>query len=228
MAQLYTIFIVKGISIWNWLSDLFIYSTNKISHTYQFISNYMKGYNNIWLFLSGHTIPLSMMHCPPSIKYEWKYNLSTNQLIHHVNQTNTVYSLSWLSARIVVNYGEKEFNIDPFLETFRIYTNNHGLPTLETIFMAWCTYYKQWFSSFIPIQFHIIDDTGDEYVLSLTSITNTTINNRKLYITLRPTPLLSNSMEVYPHYKIDTAQSKEITKKLRVDNIENVGSTGFK
>ena len=94
--------------------------------------------------------------------------------------------------------------------------------------MAWSAYHKQWFPAYTSIQFYIIDDIGEEYHISLKSITDSTIKNNKLYITLHHIPLLSTPMEIYPHYKIETSQFKETSKNLRVDNIENVSSTGFK
>jgi hypothetical protein len=228
MPSLNTIFIIKGMSLWNWITDISIRSTYTISNAYHFFMNYMKGYHHIWLFLSGHTIPLSMLHTSPSIEYEWKYDVSTNQLSYHTSHPISTYSLSWLSAKLIIDHGAKEIDMDSFLETFRIHTDTHHLPTLHTIFMAWSIYHKQWFPAHIPIQFYIIDDTGDEHTLSLTSITNSIARNHKLYITLRPIAFLSDPMEPYPYYKIEASQSKENSKKLRVDNIENVGSTGFK
>ena len=219
MPRLYTIFIIKGISLWNWLSDIYMYSANKISTTYQFITNYMKGYHNIWFFLTGHTLPLSMIQCPPSIDYEWKYNVYTNQLYYHTSQPISSYSLSWLSAKLIINNGLTEMDMDSFLETFRIHTDASHLPTLETIFMAWSIYHKQWFPATVPIQFYIISDVGDEHIFSLCSLTNSTAHNHKIYITRRPIKLLSEYTEIYPSYKIDGAQSKEFNKKLPVDNI---------
>ena len=225
MSSLYTIFIIKGMSLWNWMADISTRSTCTILTTYQYMMNYIKGYHHIWFFLSGHTLPLSMLHY--SSDYEWKYNASTNQLYYHTQPASS-YSLSWLSAKLIIDHGSKEMDMDSFLETFRIHTDLHHLPTLHTIFMAWSVYHKQWFPAHTPIQFYIIDDTGNENTLSLTSITNSTARNHKLYITNRPIAFLSDPMEPYPYYKIEASQSKEINKKLRVDNIENVSSTGLK
>lgn len=228
MSNLYTIFIIKGMSLWNWITDVSTRSTYSISNTYQYIMNYIKGYHHIWFFLLGHTLPLSMLHCPPTIEYDWKYDASTNQLFYHTQQPISSYTLSWLSAKLIIDHGAKEIDMDSFLETFRIHTDAFHLPTLQTVFMAWSAYNKQWFSTSIPIQFYIIDNAGDDHTISLTSFTNSTARNHKIYITNRPIPFLSDPMEPYPYYKIEASQSKEIGKKLRVDNIENVSSTGFK
>ena len=190
--------------------------------------NYIRGYHHIWFLLSGHTLPLSMLHCSPSIDYEWKYDASTNQLYYHTQQPVSSYSLSWLSAKLIIDHGAKEIDIDSFLETFCVHTDIHHLPTLQIIFIVWSVYHKYWFPVHTPIQFYFIDHAGDEHTISLSSFTNSMIRNQKLYITVRPIPFLSDPMESYPYYKIEASQSKEISKKLRVDNIENVSSTGFK
>jgi hypothetical protein len=230
MSKLYNIFIIKGMTLWNWISDISIRSAYNVSTTYHYMMNYIKGYHHIWYFLSGHTLPLSMLHYSSncSSDYEWKYNASTNQLYYHTSHPVSPYSLSWLSAKLIIDHGAKEIDMDSFLETFRIHTDIHHLPTLHTIFMAWSAYHKQWFPTYTPIQFYVIDNAGDDHTLSLTSFTNSIVRNHKLYITNRPISFLSDPMEPYPYYKIEASQSKEIGKKLRVDNIENVSSTGFK
>ena len=231
MSKIYNIFIIKGMTLWNWITDISSRSTHAISTTYQYIMNYIKGYHHIWFLLSGHTLPLSMLHYS-STDYEWKYDASTNQLYYHTQPVSShpvsAYSLSWLSAKLIIDHGAKEIDIDSFLETFRIHTDIHHLPTLHTIFIAWSIHHKYWCPAHTPIQFYIIDHVGDDHTISLTSFTNSIVRNHKLYITARPISFLSDPMEPYPYYKIEASQSKEIGKKLRVDNIENVSSTGFK
>ena len=75
-----------------------------------------------------------------------------------------------------------EYNIDDFINTFRVSTKTHRTPTLAMIFIAWCITTKQWFALNNMIEFHIIDDQGEEHILSL-YIDNEClhISNNKLY-----------------------------------------------
>jgi len=93
-------------------------------------------------------------------------------------------SVSWLSAKVVVYENENhstEYAIDDFISTLRIYTVVNRPPTLMMIFMLWCIHTKQWFSSSANIEFHIIDDMGEEYKYYSKFQGVLTIRNQKIY-----------------------------------------------
>ena len=60
MVSWKSIFIVKLMTTWNVLSDAFKETLNKTSEFYEYVSNYFYGHHEKWLFVRGHTIPLSL------------------------------------------------------------------------------------------------------------------------------------------------------------------------
>ena len=66
-----------------------------------------------------------------------------------------------------------------FIEKISIcITDISDIPSLYVIFVCWCIYTKNWFVS-DNIEFHIVDHTGDECILTLND--TLIIKNNKIY-----------------------------------------------
>jgi len=184
--------IVKAIVLYNFLYEAFITVRDNYCEFYTYVYNNYKGHNNVWLFISGHTLPLSLNNLNNTVNPKWIYDNNNKSLIYSINRdvklykdTNIhhkKYKLAWLSAKLriyVFTNHYIEYNIDDFIQKFVIQTHNI-IPSLHVIFMCWCLYSKNWFKYNTMIEFHIIDDMGDEININLTDYNNSLviINNK--------------------------------------------------
>ena len=169
-------------NVWNWLKDSFCHVRNKTNEFYGQVDSYYHGTQRTWFFIKGHTLPLPQSHIKNEINAEWKY--SNHSLTYLSNPCDTVCKLSWLSAKICVvdKKGETEYDIDSFLENFRLHTYDAKVPTLTTLFLSWCAETQQWFQPDSIVQFHVIDHDGKDEMLSLHSDNHCfEIRDQKLY-----------------------------------------------
>jgi hypothetical protein len=101
------------------------------------------------------------------------YDNADNSLKLGANTTELLHcKFSWLSAKIRIIKSNKqneaiEYDIDEFIEVFNINTLDNVVPTLYMVFMCWCAYTKHWFRPEDHVEFHIINDMGEEIVLNL-------------------------------------------------------------
>jgi len=163
-----TYYLIKCISLWNVVKESSLYFFYKCYYLYVYLKAYAIDSHNRWVFIPGHTLPLALTSISNNVEYLWSYSSTDNKLMY--KHCTTSYPFSWLSAKLVIYQNELsviEYDIDDFLHTFRIATKLHRLPTLTMVFIAWSTYTKQWFKSSSIIEFHIINDSGEDQVLSL-------------------------------------------------------------
>ena len=160
-------FFTKAIQLWNWVTDNYHYLYTQMTEGYQYTRSYWNGATSTWLFIQGHSLPLPISHIKNKVRPMWVY--SDHMLTSIRQPANTMCKLSWLSAKITVidQHGEVEYDIDPFLSTFRLYVHGTTAPTLTYLFLCWCAQTNQWFPSDAIIQFHVIDHQGEEQMLSL-------------------------------------------------------------
>ena len=76
-----TFFIVKSLTIYNYITELYSTTTEKIKTLYSYFNNYYKGYHDIWLFIPGHTIPLSLSNLNNAVNVNWIYDNYDSSLI---------------------------------------------------------------------------------------------------------------------------------------------------
>lgn len=184
---MYQNIILKGLSLFNKCATYFLSVKQYVYYTYEHIKQYLFNYDySLWMFLPGHNLPLpSSLISNPATSY-WKYNIFTNQLIHHGTKPLEKYVLSVLSAKLLITSPmeeSKEYDMDPFLETFCVHADPHTLPTLNMIMMSWCAYHKLWFSADCPIYMEYIDHLGNSIKINLADSPAITIQSHKLYIT---------------------------------------------
>jgi hypothetical protein len=189
-----TFFIVKSMTLYNYMTELYTTTTEKVKNLYSYLNNYYKGYHDIWLFIPGHTIPLSLNNLNNAVKVNWIYDNYDSSLIFGVNHNPDITNydnlqlssskLTWLSSkiRIINSKNHVDYDIDTFIQKFRLRTVDNVVPSLYVLFMCWCTYTKYWFKRDDIIEFHIIDSMGEEFVLNLEKHNNSlSIKNNKIY-----------------------------------------------
>lgn len=193
MVKWETIVIIKTMTVWNYIVESYNLLSNKCKRHYNYIKNYFYGYYDIWGFIPGHTLPLSLNNMYNYLDVNWIYNNFDNSLIINTNiKSNMIKcNFEWLSSKIVITnstnsdkpYKKTEYDIDDFLEQFMLNTFDNITPSLYTIFMTWCIYTKQWFKYDDLIEFHIIDNNGDEIILNTKQHNNSlTIKHNKIII----------------------------------------------
>jgi len=169
----YKLFIfIKGMILWNYSKELYNNTIHSYNKMYKYVKDYYYRYNDVWLFIPGHTFPISLNNVHNKIQASWIYDNYKNTLTN-VNNTH-ICKLSWLSAKVKIE--NTCYEMDSFIEKFTIYTDI--APSLYIIFICWCAHTKQWFTM-DNIIFHIFDDTGDEVIRTLDY--KPIINNNKIY-----------------------------------------------
>jgi hypothetical protein len=185
MARLTTILIVKLMTFWNYVCSLYSSTINKYRTISHYIKDYYHGYNDTWLFIPGHTYPLSLNNIYNIIEVDWLYNNFERNLFLYTNKTDDHINckVSWLSAKINITdpYNPDEiieYCIDDFIENFTVQTRKDIPPSLYTIFMCWCAHTKHWFKLEDIIEFIVIDEMGDEIILNLRDHDNSLVIKR--------------------------------------------------
>lgn len=157
-----------------WTSCLEYYRRLKVSVSdlFYYLKDYYYGHHDTWIFVSGHSLPISLNNFYNINHISWIYNNSTSVLEKVSNDNNKHhYKLSWLSAKIIVHpprqEEQEEFDIDSFMNTFLVKTTLDCPPTLNNIFNAWCAHKKHWFHPDSIVQFYLIDEMGEDITLDL-------------------------------------------------------------
>lgn len=193
LSYLYHIFFIKSITLWNTCTSYYTSLHKMISHTYNDAKHYLNNDHAIWIFLPEYTLPLprySISNLPTTC---WKYDTSTNQLSYAKDTTS--YSFSWLSVTLVTQ-GTHEYDMDPFLESFRVHTDIHHPPTLNMVYMAWCAKHSLWFPK-NSVTMRVIDHQGNDMILKLPAHNDSiTIHHGKLHTSI-PSPTIPYH-ETYP------------------------------
>lgn len=174
-------FLIKAIQWRNWIVSLYHDTWDYIQNLHAHIHSYFQGDHHTWLFITGHTLPLPLSHISNEINASWKY--SDHDLTSLSQPTDTIAKLSWLSAKICIidQQQEKEYDIDPFLSSFRLHTHE-SVPTLTFLFLSWCAETNQWFRPDCIVQFHVIDHLGQNVMLTLRADNHSLeLRDRKIY-----------------------------------------------
>jgi hypothetical protein len=192
-----TFFIVKSVTLYNYVTELYSTTAEKIKTLYSYLNNYYKGYHDIWLFIPGHTVPLSLSNLNNAVNVNWIYDNYDSSLIFGANSNEEILNyqdlpltsskISWLSSKIRVINSKKhvDYDIDTFIQKFRLRTLNNVVPSLYVLFMCWCANTKYWFKRDDTVEFHIIDSMGEEIVLNLEKHNNSlSIKNNKIYASI--------------------------------------------
>ena len=126
----YTYIIIKLMTFWNYINESFNIIQYKFQNFYNYLKDYFYGHHDIWLFINGHSNPLSLNNLNNNINVNWIYDNHTNtfSLVQNTLDKLNEYKLSWLSAKITVkaifdSSKSYEYTIDEFIEKFTIKTS---------------------------------------------------------------------------------------------------------
>ena len=163
-----TYFLIKLMTLYNFMNDSYKLIRDRILSFYGHIRDYFTGIHETWLFIPGHTLPLSLSKLYNSCHVKWIYdnNNYTLNIVDDFEEKNVV-AFSWLSAKICIsnqhhnNKSTIEYDIDNFLSNFKLSTIYNITPDLNTIYLCWCIYSKHWFRKDAKIEFIVIDENGD-------------------------------------------------------------------
>jgi uncharacterized protein YrzB (UPF0473 family) len=192
MASLKTYLLVKLMLIYNYINDTITYYKYKTTELYEYIRDYISGDHDTWIFIPGHSLPISINNIYNECIAVWMYNnrKCTLNFFSDINN-RLIVKFSWLSARIRIRFAqndklyENEYDIDKFLEDFKIKTHEEIVPTLSIIFLTWCTYSKHWFPKDSNVDFLIIDDNGEEQILNIIDDNECLeIKHNKIYVVI--------------------------------------------
>jgi hypothetical protein len=114
-------------TFWNFLCDSCRNIKNKITNFYNHIGDYFSGHHDMWVFIPGHTAPISISNIDNSVQSSWLYDNSDASLkICTTSETAlTTGKFSWLSASIRIYNSSKtytDYNIDNYIEDFTLNT----------------------------------------------------------------------------------------------------------
>jgi hypothetical protein len=150
----------------NYISDTYIYYTNKINEIYELYNNQNRG-KFIYIENDQSIIPLDYI-TNIDINNNWIYNSNENKLSYS-NSTNKI-KIKWLSVELIHKEASEVINLDKFFETFEIYTEQNNTPPILLLLYCIYIYNKKWFSANDTISLNIIDDMGSDYHIDITSI----------------------------------------------------------
>ena len=196
---MYQAITMRALLLFNRCASYFSSVKQSVYHTYDHIKQLLCNYNySTWIFLPGYYIPLPFSFISNHPIYYWKYHSQQNHLIYHTTKPLLEYTLSILSAKLIFTQSDapqqiQEYDMDPFLETFRVCSDAEHLPTLKMIVMSWCAHHKLWFSGSIHMEY--IDHQGNMVNINLADKHMITLQQNKLYIA---SSLHSTYHESYP------------------------------
>ena len=188
MASFTTYSIIKLMMIWNYIRELYYVSVYRCTNMYNYIQDYVYGHHDTWMFITGYSIPLSLSNLNNSVEVDWVYNNHNSELTLFGLSESVTCKLSWLSAKIrIINPTDStkylDYSIDDFVEQFKLITDGEYVPTLYIIFMCWCIHTKHWFKINDNIEFHIINDIGEEQILTFAEHNESLeIKQSKIYV----------------------------------------------
>ena len=172
MVSFRTFLIVKMMTLWNFLCNLCRKTKENVKGFYDHIRDYYYGHHDMWLFIPGHTAPISLNNLYNNTQSNWIYDNYDNSLSICASEATELsrYKFSWLSAKIRIFSAENkgfEYNIDDFIENFTLVTFDNIVPSLYMVYMCWCASTKHWFNADHFVEIHIIDNMGEEHILNI-------------------------------------------------------------
>jgi hypothetical protein len=202
------------------MRELYYATLYRLTNIYNYIQDYFYGHHDIWMFMTGYTLPLSLTNLNNTVKVDWVFNNHNSELNLLGSSSPVICKLSWLSAKIrIINSEDKakylEYTIDDFIEKFKLITDDDYVPTLYIIFMCWCIHTKHWFNIDSDIEFHIIDDNGEEQILNFADHNEALeIKRAKIYVVVHNDIVEPDTiMKLNPVLKEDEPLLKEDNDK---------------
>ena len=175
--------VIKSMTTWNNVKSLYNYTLYLCKDLYYYAKDYYHGCNDTWVFITGHTFPMSLSNINNTKNLDmdayWVYDNNNCELC--LCEDSTRCTFSWLSSKVIIHSQKNvyEHNMDDFIQNLSVYMKDTP-PSLYIIYMCWCIYNKQWFTLDDKITFHIFEDTGEEVTVTLNEALF--IKDNKLFI----------------------------------------------
>lgn len=220
MTSWRTFFLIKMITFWNYIVDSSNSFFDKCENLYEYIKDYYYGHHDKWLFIPGHSLPISLSNLHNNIPCLWVYDNFKKVMSLNVNDNSDRVrcKFAWLSAKIIIYYSENpenavEYNIDDFIEEFVLDTVDDLTPSLYTLFVCWSAYSKEWFKRSDRVEFHIIDNNGEEQVLTIQEHNDCLyIKHNKIYVVIHSEDDVSQENVVIEPPEDNTTEETPLTE----------------
>jgi hypothetical protein len=173
MVQWTTYFFVKGMVLWNTLTDFFFAAKHHVVDFTSHVTSYFRKSHSTWYLLPHHSLPIHQRYIKNKIEPCWRYNGSSSTLVAHNVEEPTCYTINWLSASLriqsQIDMKWDEYPMDDFLQDLVIMSNEQTLPTLKELFLVWCIHTHHWFSSSDTVIFQVIDHDAEFHLYDITN-----------------------------------------------------------
>lgn len=156
------LFLIKGMTCWNYLSSWKKWITDSTYSFYETIYYFFQSDNNSWYLYSDTSFPLLYRYYYGVGNAEWKYNPKTKVLSYLLGEEKEkeIYRIGWLSARTIMEKESKD--MEQFLSEVRVKTLPNQSPPLMVLLQAWSIYDKKWWSGMESIRLEWIDEMAEE------------------------------------------------------------------
>jgi hypothetical protein len=192
MVSLRTRLMIRALTLWNYMVVFKNYIQNQTYTFYNCLRDYFFGYNEQWVLLPWHSLPLPFTVLTEPVESVWVFNNLTKTLTIRTDDetpSDTLYcKFSWLSADLRIALQNDEWlvhNMDDFIQSLTIITTIDVSPTLNTLFLLWCIANKKWFPNDVIVKFDIIDEMGNQSRIDLDEHNNCLqIKKDKIYVVI--------------------------------------------
>jgi hypothetical protein len=162
MVSYKNLFLIKGMTYWNGVTDWFRRTRTRVCSWYESILEWFDPHAGTWYITPGGIFPL-----PHAYQYgyhgkdTWRYHPETGELVYGDDSSEKKeYKIAWLSARVTSIHVSKD--MDGFLADLRIQSKGHDLP-LSVFLQAWSLYDHHWWSADSSVQIEWIDRMAEEH-----------------------------------------------------------------
>lgn len=169
MVSYKNLFLIKGLTCWNWLTSTIYRTTSYITSTYKGIRNWFHPDSSSWYLYPNTLFPVSYSNYYSLGTSSWKYRPDTRELTYLPkdnmgdNDANkTTYRIPWLTAR--TSCSDKTKDMDDFLDELRIHTTSEQetVPSM-VLLQAWSLHDKQWWSAAVEPRLEWFDTVANEH-----------------------------------------------------------------
>jgi hypothetical protein len=173
MVSYKNLFLIKGMTCWNWISDKARRVVSRVTSIYNGICNWFHPESASWYLYPNTMFPVPYSHYYSLGTSSWKYQPDTKQLIYLPKERSTgempsIHHIPWLSARSSTS--DKTKDMDGFLQDLRIVTikSQQTVPPM-VLLQAWSLYDEQWWSGNTEVRLEWIDAVADEHSVTWSS-----------------------------------------------------------
>lgn len=168
MVSYKNLFLIKGMTCWNGVTDWFRRVRENVYAWYESAMGWFDPRRGSWYLTPGGVFPLSHYYrYGLDTKNVWRYQPETGELVYGEGplEEKREYNVAWLSAR--VKKGSHSTDMDGFLGDLRIYPQGQDLP-LSVLLQAWSLYDRHWWLADGSAKIEWIDRMAEEHRYAVT------------------------------------------------------------